>query len=137
MSYDAMQPDEGIEHQQAWLKPANGFVKTRPVSVEVEAQAGRGDHLDRLFSAHRLACHALDHLGANRLWGFLRNRTAFWHLPRVESSEPGPDRGAEVRIKQLLASSFISGAIDLLAVCLRRRTRCHRNSSHKFRTVES
>ena len=31
------------------LEPANGLVETRAVSVEVEAQAGRGDHLDVEF----------------------------------------------------------------------------------------
>ena len=46
---DAMQPHERIEDQQAWLEPAHGLVETRAVSIEVEAQAGRGDHLDVEF----------------------------------------------------------------------------------------
>jgi hypothetical protein len=43
---DAMQTDEGIEHEQPWLEPADGRVETRAISIEVEAQAGRGDQLD-------------------------------------------------------------------------------------------
>ncbi len=46
---DAMRPHERIEHQQPWLEPANGLVETRAVGIEVEAQAGRGDHLDVEF----------------------------------------------------------------------------------------
>ena len=44
-----MQTDEGIEDQQSWLESANGLVETRAISVEVEAQAGRCDHLDVEF----------------------------------------------------------------------------------------
>ena len=43
---DAMQAHERIEDEQPRLQPGDGLVETRAVGLEIEAQAGRGDHLD-------------------------------------------------------------------------------------------
>jgi hypothetical protein len=54
----------------AW--PANGLVETRAVSIEVEAHAGRGDHLDIEFGERDAGgssgCSA-DRLRAKPGWG--------------------------------------------------------------------
>jgi hypothetical protein len=42
----AMQPDEGIEHEQTRLQPSDSFLEACAVDIQIEAQAGRGDHLD-------------------------------------------------------------------------------------------
>src|SRR5271169_4254260 len=44
-----MQADEGIEDEQPRLQPGDGLVEARAVGVEIEAQAGGGDHLDVEF----------------------------------------------------------------------------------------
>ena len=41
---DAMQADEGIEHEQPWLQPGDGVVESTAVSVEIKAQGCGGDH---------------------------------------------------------------------------------------------
>ena len=46
---DAMQPDEGIEHEQAWLQPCDSLLEACAVSIQIEAQTGRGDYLDVEF----------------------------------------------------------------------------------------
>ena len=43
---DAVQADERIEDEQPRLQGGDGLVETAAVGVEIEAQAGRGDHLD-------------------------------------------------------------------------------------------
>ena len=60
---------------------------------------GRRAHLDRLPPAHRPARHPLHLVGAHRLRRLLRHRPALWHLSSLESRQPGPHRGAEVRVK--------------------------------------
>ena len=72
---------------------------------------GRGDYVDRLLSADRAAGHAFYHVGSDRVWRFVRDRVAVWDLSGVESGQPGPDRGAAVRIKQL---SVYSGQLSVL-----------------------
>ena len=42
---DAMQAHERIEDEQARFQPGDGLVQTYAVSLEIEAQAGRCDHL--------------------------------------------------------------------------------------------
>ena len=44
-----MQADERIEDEQPRLQPGDGLVEARAVGVEIEAQAGGGDHLDVEF----------------------------------------------------------------------------------------
>ena len=44
-----MQPDEGIEHEQARLQPGDSFLEACAVGIQIETQAGRGDHLDVEF----------------------------------------------------------------------------------------
>jgi hypothetical protein len=46
---NAMQTDEGIEHEQARLQPGDSLLEACAVSIQIEAQAGRGDHLDVEF----------------------------------------------------------------------------------------
>ena len=46
---DAMQAHERIEDEQPRLQPGDGLVETCAVGLEIEAQAGRGDHLDVEF----------------------------------------------------------------------------------------
>ena len=46
---NAMQTHEGIEDQEPRLEGGDGFLETRAVGLEIEAQAGRGDHLDVEF----------------------------------------------------------------------------------------
>ena len=41
-----MQAHERIEDEQARLQPGDGLLETRAVGLEIEAQAGDGDHLD-------------------------------------------------------------------------------------------
>src|SRR5260370_28978069 len=41
-----MQAHERIEDEQPRLQPGDGLVEARAVGVEIEAQAGGGDHLD-------------------------------------------------------------------------------------------
>jgi len=43
---DAMQPHERVEDELARLQSDDGFVEAGAIGVEVEAQAGCGDHLD-------------------------------------------------------------------------------------------
>src|SRR5271168_4256002 len=43
---DAMQPDEGIKDEEPRLERRDGLLETRAIGVEIEAQAGCGDHLD-------------------------------------------------------------------------------------------
>jgi hypothetical protein len=43
---DAVQSDEGIEDEQPRLEPCDGLLEAATVGIEIEAQAGRGDHLD-------------------------------------------------------------------------------------------
>src|SRR5580692_2283376 len=43
---DAVQPDEGIEDEQAWLERGNGLFQAFAVGLDIETQAGRGDDLD-------------------------------------------------------------------------------------------
>ena len=43
---DAMQTHERIEDEQPRLQPGDGLIETCAVGLEIEAQAGRGDHLD-------------------------------------------------------------------------------------------
>ena len=42
---DAMQAHERIEDEQPRLQPGDGLFEPRAVSLEIEAQTGRGDHL--------------------------------------------------------------------------------------------
>ena len=44
-----MQADERIEDEQPRLQPGDGLIEARAVGLEIEAQAGRGDHLDVEF----------------------------------------------------------------------------------------
>ena len=44
-----MQAHERIEDEQPRLQPGDGLVETCAVGLEIEAQAGRGDHLDVEF----------------------------------------------------------------------------------------
>ena len=44
-----MQAHERVEHEQPWLQPGDGLVEAGAVGVEIEAQAGGGDHLDVEF----------------------------------------------------------------------------------------
>ena len=46
---NAMQAHERIEDQQPRLEGGDGLLETRAVGLEIEAQAGRGDHLDVEF----------------------------------------------------------------------------------------
>ena len=46
---DAMQAHERIEDEQPRLQPGDGLIETCAVGLEIEAQAGRGDHLDVEF----------------------------------------------------------------------------------------
>ena len=46
---DAMQTHERIEDQQPWPEGGDGLLEPRAVGLEIEAQAGRGDHLDVEF----------------------------------------------------------------------------------------
>ena len=46
---DAVQAHERVEHEQPWLQPGDGLVEAGAVGVEIEAQAGGGDHLDVEF----------------------------------------------------------------------------------------
>jgi hypothetical protein len=46
---DAVQAHERIEDEQPRLQPGDGLIETRAVGLEIEAQAGRGDHLDVEF----------------------------------------------------------------------------------------
>ena len=46
---DAMQAHERIEDQEPRLEGGDGLLETRAVGLEIEAQAGRGDHLDVEF----------------------------------------------------------------------------------------
>ena len=46
---DAMQPHEWIEDQEPRPKSGDGLLETRAVGLQIEAQAGRGDHLDVEF----------------------------------------------------------------------------------------
>ncbi len=46
---NAMQAHERIEDQEPRLEGGDGFLETRAVGLEIEAQAGRGDHLDVEF----------------------------------------------------------------------------------------
>src|SRR6476646_4564423 len=41
-----MQADERIEDEEARLQPGDGLIEGRAVGLEIEAQAGGGDHLD-------------------------------------------------------------------------------------------
>src|SRR6516164_3859032 len=43
---DLVEADEGIEDEQAWFETSDGLVEAGAVGIEVEAQAGGGDHLD-------------------------------------------------------------------------------------------
>ena len=43
---DAVETDEGIEDKQARPELGDGFLEIRPIGVEIEAQAWRGDDLD-------------------------------------------------------------------------------------------
>ena len=43
---DAMQADERIEDQQPRFERGDSLLQTRAVGLEIEPQAGRGDHLD-------------------------------------------------------------------------------------------
>jgi hypothetical protein len=42
---DAMQAHERIEDEQAWFQPGDGLFQTYAVSLEIEAQTGRRNHL--------------------------------------------------------------------------------------------
>ena len=42
---DAMQADERIEDQQPRLERGDGLFEARAIGLEIEPQAGRGDHL--------------------------------------------------------------------------------------------
>jgi hypothetical protein len=42
----AMQPHERIKDEQPWLQSGDGLLQPCTVGLEIEAQAGRGDHLD-------------------------------------------------------------------------------------------
>ena len=44
-----MQAHERVEDEQPWLQPGDGLIETGAVGVEIEAQAGGGDHLDVEF----------------------------------------------------------------------------------------
>src|ERR1700732_5217933 len=46
---DAVQTHERIEDEQPRLQPGDGLIEAYAVSLEIEAQAGRGDHLDVEF----------------------------------------------------------------------------------------
>jgi|SRR5271166_5409469 len=46
---DAMKPDKRIEDEQTRLQPGDGLIEGSAVGLEVETQAGRGDHLDVEF----------------------------------------------------------------------------------------
>jgi hypothetical protein len=46
---DAMQAHERVEDEQPWLQPGDGLVEAGAVGVEIEAEAGGGDHLDVEF----------------------------------------------------------------------------------------
>ena len=46
---DAMQAHEGIEAEEARLQPGDSLIEPNAVRLEIEAQAGRGDHLDVEF----------------------------------------------------------------------------------------
>ncbi len=43
---DPVESDEGIEDEQARLELRHHLVEARPVSVQIEAQGRRSDHLD-------------------------------------------------------------------------------------------
>src|SRR5271155_1828539 len=43
---DLVEADEGVEDEQARFQTSDGLVETGAVGIEVEAQAGGGDHLD-------------------------------------------------------------------------------------------
>jgi hypothetical protein len=47
---DAVQTHERIEDEQPRLQPGDGLIEPCAVGLEIEAQAGRGDHLDVEFS---------------------------------------------------------------------------------------
>ena len=46
---DAVQAHERIEDQEPRLEGGDGFLEPRAVGLQIEAQAGRGDHLDVEF----------------------------------------------------------------------------------------
>ena len=46
---DAMQAHERIEDEQPRLQPGDGLIETCAIGLEIEAQAGGGDHLDVEF----------------------------------------------------------------------------------------
>ena len=46
---DAVQSHERIEDEQPRLQPGDGLIETGAVGLEIETQAGRGDHLDVEF----------------------------------------------------------------------------------------
>src|SRR5271166_840363 len=46
---DAVQSHERIEDEQPRLQPGDGLIEPRAVGLEIEAQTGRGDHLDVEF----------------------------------------------------------------------------------------
>jgi len=50
------------------------------------------------------SCHSFDDVGCDCLCCLLRDRPGFWHLPRLESRQHGPHRGAKVRMKQGLGT---------------------------------
>ena len=43
---DAVQADEGIEDEQAWLQSGHGVGEAVAIVIEIEAEGGRGDDLD-------------------------------------------------------------------------------------------
>ena len=43
---DAMQPHEGIEHQQAGLELRDGFIEARAIGLLIEPYGGCGDHVN-------------------------------------------------------------------------------------------
>ncbi len=44
-----MQAHERIEDEQPWLQPGDSLIESCAIGFEIEAQAGRGDHLDVEF----------------------------------------------------------------------------------------
>ena len=47
---DTVQAHERIEDEQSWLQAGDGLIEPCAVGLEIEAQTGRGDHLDVEFS---------------------------------------------------------------------------------------
>jgi hypothetical protein len=98
---DAVQANEGIEHEQPWLQPGDGFVEPAAVGVEIEAQGRGGDHL-HVEIDDRQAGGSADSIKPATddvqcvLGGIYQDATGPWHAVATQTGGAGGDGDGQI-----------------------------------------